>query len=117
MSIQRFLAIVIVTLCFVFFLSQTVSAVRFVDHDSGVVIVDWGIFAGLKKACYAWATVSYNEGKHGWFSAWAEVDGDRFLESGSHQGFVNSYDNKEKKVWIWQDALSVYSSAFIITES
>lgn len=114
MSIQRFLAIVIVTLCFVFFLSQTVSAFR--DHDSGVVLVDWGIFPGLKQKCYAWAIVDYNEGKHGYFSTWAEVDGDRFRESGAHQGFVTSYGNKEKKVWIWQDPLPVFSSAFLIPE-
>ena len=108
MSIVR--GFVILTICFLLFLPSSSFTWWVCQSDSGSqnLGLNWGNF---RVRYFAWTNVGCEHLFPGWYSAWAEVDGDRFRESGSHDGSVNAYSNKRKDRWIWQAPLSVFDDA------
>ena len=103
--------VIVISICLLISFIGQVFAWKYCSSDSGgYPNASW---LGLKMDYYAKAGAWASEDENGSFSVWAEVDGDRYRNSGIYSGGVNESGSKSQTRWAWEAAPSLFDSAYI----
>lgn len=113
MSILRCLTILIL-LSFLTSAIQVFGEVKS-NSDSGSYLLDpnENLAHLLKVRYYAWGYAKNDDANHdGWYCVWAKVGGDTHYSSGDYDGILNHWGSKDKDLYIWESAPSLFDHAY-----
>lgn len=103
--------VIMISICLLITFIGQVSAWKYYSSDSG-----WypnPSWLGLKVDYYAKAGAWASEDENGYFSVWAEVDSDRYRNSGVYSGGLTESGSKSQTRWTSEAAPSLFDSASI----